>query len=200
MRYKDMKQLVGILSREWNLGHKDSGAPKSLCAWLYLFEILKATDETSIYYQDGKLKGIAAYGDYSGRQHRTSKKFYDLLIKFIYLSPQIKNKDALRDYNHAYDETISVVKDNFDSELSILILDRSLRGQGIGKKLLYDIWDKAKKNGLKHMLISTDDACSVFIYDATGCRCIKKSLICEAEQNDALDPPRQYSYIYEKYL
>lgn len=195
-----MKQATKLLRGEWDLGHKDSGAPNSLCAWLYLFGILECTDEMIVYRKDGRLMGFAGYGAYDGDSHRYRKRFYRFLQKLIYLSPSIKDKDALKEYNHAYDQIIESVKNDFDSELSILIIDKSLRGQGIGKKLLYDIWEKARQQGMKHMLISTDDSCSYYIYEATGCHLILRHPVCIGEYDESGCNPREYSYIYEKYL
>ena len=44
MKIKDMKQAVDLLVNEWNLGAKESGANKKLCAWIYLMELLKETE------------------------------------------------------------------------------------------------------------------------------------------------------------
>lgn len=41
MKYKDMKIIVKLLENEWESGEKESGAPKHLCAWIYLMEILE---------------------------------------------------------------------------------------------------------------------------------------------------------------
>ena len=40
MNYKEMKQAVKLLSKEWNLGKKEAEADNDICAWIYLFDIL----------------------------------------------------------------------------------------------------------------------------------------------------------------
>ena len=45
MNLNEMRQAVKLLASEWNLGKRESGVHGNLCAWIYLFEVLSATDE-----------------------------------------------------------------------------------------------------------------------------------------------------------
>ena len=53
-----MKQAVKLLGNEWNLGKKESGATNNICAWIYLMEILKETEQFVYYKENGKLGKI----------------------------------------------------------------------------------------------------------------------------------------------
>lgn len=57
MNIKDMRQEVILLENEWDLGEKESGASRYLCAWIYLMEILEET-ENFVYYRKWKTYGL----------------------------------------------------------------------------------------------------------------------------------------------
>lgn len=61
MKLKDMKQAVNLLENEWDLGEKESGDSRHLCAWIYLMEILEKTEQFVYYRENGKLLGFAGY-------------------------------------------------------------------------------------------------------------------------------------------
>ena len=79
MKIKDMKQAVLLLSKEWNLGKKESGATNNICAWIYLMEILEETEQFVYYKENGKLLGFAGYSNKSSQKHILKKKFYTFI-------------------------------------------------------------------------------------------------------------------------
>lgn len=61
MKIRDMKQAVKLLSYEWNLGKKKSGATNNICAWIYLMGVLEETEQFVYYRENGKFLGFAGY-------------------------------------------------------------------------------------------------------------------------------------------
>ena len=49
MKYKDMKQAVKLLDKEWNLVKIQAETTSDICAWIYLMGILEETEQF-IYY------------------------------------------------------------------------------------------------------------------------------------------------------
>ena len=44
MKYRDMKQAVKLLDKEWNLGKIEAETISDICAWIYLMQILEETE------------------------------------------------------------------------------------------------------------------------------------------------------------
>ena len=200
MRYKDMKQAVNLLGREWNLGKKESGAIGDICAWIYLMEVLEETEQFVYYRENGKLLGFAGYSKINSKKHRLRKKFYIFVKNRLYKSKKIKNLKALHEYENNYDYMPQDMKSKFDGEVSMLIIDSSLRGKGIGKKLLSDVFELAKKDNIKNLSIYTDDSCSYYIYEALGCKRIYETTVENKEPGKLGCVSKEQAYIYRKEL
>ncbi len=189
-----------MLVEEWNLGTTESGAPHELCAFIYLLEQIEETEKFVYYRENGKLLGYAGYSKNGSRKHLFRKKLAKFIREQLYKSKKIKDKDALIKYDETYDYVPEKLRNYFDGELSILILDKKTRGKGIGKKLLTDIFTLAKKDGLKKLQILTDDSCSYYIYEATGCKRIYETTIESKAYGENGKTYKEDVYIYEKVL
>lgn len=200
MLLKDIKAQVRMLMEEWNLGTLESGAPHELCAFIYLLEIIEETEKFVYYRENGKLLGFAGYSKNGSRKHLFRKKLAKFIREQLYKSKKIKDKDALLNYDETYDYVPEELKNYFDGELSILILDKKARSKGIGKKLLTDIFTLAKKDDLKNLQILTDDSCSYYIYEATGCKRVFDTTIKSKEYGEDGKMHEERAYIYEKVL
>ena len=200
MRYKDMKQAVNLLGREWNLGKKESGAIGDICAWIYLMEVLEETERFVYYRENGKLLGFAGYSKINSKKHRLRKKFYIFVKNRLYKSKKIKNLEALHEYENNYDYMPQDMKSKFDGEVSMLIIDKSLRGKGIGKKMLSDIFELAKNDNMKNLQILTDESCSYYIYESLGCKRIYETIVENKEYGKLGNITTEKAYIYEKIL
>lgn len=200
MKIKDMKQAVGLLEKEWNLGHKESGAPKHLCAWIYLFEILSETEQFVYYRENGKLLGFAGYSNDKSKKHILRKKFYSFIKKQLYKSKEIKYIKALHEYEDNYYYVPDELKNHFDGEVSMLIIDEKIRGKGIGKKLLLELFELAKKDKMKKLQILTDDSCSYYIYESLGCQKVYETVVENKEYGKLGNVTQEAAYIYEKIL
>ena len=177
MKIKDMKQAVCLLEKEWDLGEKESGASRHLCAWIYLMEILEETEQFVYYRENGKLLGFAGYSNDKSKKHILRKKFYSFIKKQLYKSKEIKDIKALHEYENNYDYVPEELKNHFDGEVSMLIIDEKIRGKGIGKKLLLELFELAKKDKMKNLQILTDDSCSYYIYESLGCKKVYETVV-----------------------
>lgn len=200
MKIKDMKQAVLLLSKEWNLGKKESGATNNICAWIYLMEILEETEQFVYYKENGKLLGFAGYSNKSSKKHILKKKFYTFIKNRLYKSKSIKDIDALHDYENNYDYMPEGLKEKYDGEISMIILDSSLRGKGIGKKMLSNVFELAKKDNIKNLYIYTDDSCNYYIYESLGCNRVYETIVKNKEYGRLGNVLTEYAYIYEKNL
>lgn len=93
-----------------------------------------------------------------------------------------------------YDYTPKKLENYFDGEISILIVNSEYRGQGIGKKLLLEIFEYAKKDNIKKLQILTDESCNYIFYEKFGCTKIYEKVITNGEMKI------EKAYIYEKVL
>lgn len=200
MTIKDMKQAVKLLENEWDLGEKESGASRHLCAWIYLMEILEESEQLVYYRENGKLLGFAGYSKNNSKRHLFKKRFYTFIKKQLYKSKEIKDINALKEYENNYYYVPDELKDYFDGEVSMLIIDKSLRGKGIGKKMLSEIFELAKKDNMKNLQILTDESCSYYIYELLGCKRIYETIVKNKEYGKLENITTEKAYIYEKVL
>lgn len=200
MKYRDMKQAVKLLDKEWNLGKREAETISDICAWIYLMQILEETEQFIYYRKNGELLGFAGYSKINSKRHRFKKKFYTFVKNRLYKSKKIKNLDALHEYEKNYDYMPEDMKKRFDGEISIIIIDSCLRGKGIGKKLLSDIFDLAKKDNIKNLSIYTDDSCDYYIYESLDCKRIYETTVENKEPRKLGSVSKEQAYIYSKKL
>lgn len=200
MRYKDMKYAVKLLESEWNLGKKESGASGNICAWIYLMGILEETEQFVYYRKNGKLIGFTGYSKSNSKRHILKKKLYSFIKRQLYKSKKIKDLNALKNYEHNYNYLPGDMKNYFDGEVSILILDKSYRGKGIGKELLLQVFDLAKKDGMKNIQILTDESCNWQFYEKLGCKKVYETIVENKEYGKLDNITTEQAFIYEKKL
>ena len=200
MKINDMIRAVKLLENEWDLGTLESGASRRLCAWIYLLEILEETEQFVYYRENGKLLGFAGYSKWNSKKHILKKKFYTFIKKQLYKSKEIKDVNALIEYEKNYYYVPDNMRDYFDGELSMLILDKSYRGRGIGKKILLDVFDLAKEDNMKNLQILTDESCSYGIYESVGCKKVYQTIIENKEYGKIGKVNKEIAFIFEKKL
>ena len=198
MKLNDMKRAVELLENEWDLGEVESGASRRLCAWIYLLEILEESEQFVYYKENNKLLGFAGYSKWNSKKHILKKKFYAFVKKLLYKSKEIKDVNALKEYEKNYDYVPDNMRDYFDGELSMLILDKSYRGRGIGKKLLLDVFELAKKDNMKNLQILTDESCSYQVYESVGCKKVYQTVVENKEYGKLGKVNKELAFIYEK--
>lgn len=119
-------------------------------------------------------------------------------------SKQIKNPAALREYYNSYNNFIPPeIRNNYDCELSILIVAKDAQHGGIGTALFNKICADLKSLGYKKFRIDTDDYKSPaypngtrphLFYEKMGATQVYKT------PNNSGECPNETLYTYEKTL
>ena len=200
MYYSEMKQAVKLLANEWNLGKKECGATSNICAWIYLFIILEESEKIITYKDGRKLVGFSGYSKNNSKKHLLKKKFYTIVKNKLYKSKDIKDLNALKKYENNYNYLPKELENYFDGEVSILLVDKNYRGKGIGKKLLFKVFEYAKKDDMKNLQILTDEACNFKFYEACGCEKVYETIIKNKEYGKLGNISSEKAFIYEKKL
>lgn len=201
MNIREMKQAVILLDNEWNLGKKEAGTNSNICAWIYLLiEVLEESEKIITYKENGKLIGLCGYSKNSSKKHLLKKKIYEIIRKKLLKSNKIKDLNKLKQYYKNNSYLPKELENYFDGEVSILIVDKNYRGKGIGKKLLLEVFELAKKDNMKNLQISTDEACNYKFYEINGCKKIYETIVENQEKDKLGNIPNQKAFIYEKIL
>lgn len=200
MNYNEMKQAVKLLSKEWNLGKKEAKANNDICAWIYLLDILQESEKIIKYKEGNKLIGFCGYSKESSNKHKVSKEFYKIVKNRLYKSKSIKNLEALKEYENNYNYVPKELKNYFDGEVSILIVDKDYRGKKIGEKLLIEVFELAKKDNMKNLQIMTDESCNYKFYENLGCKKVYETIVENKEIGQIGNGYTEKAFIYEKKL
>ncbi len=200
MKYNEMKQAVNLLANEWDLGKKEAGAEGNICAWIYLMDLLEESEQIVTYKSGNKLIGFCGYSKQSSHKKIIKKKIYKIIGNILKKSKKIKNKDAINKYCNNYNYVPEELKNYFDGEVSILIVDKNYRGKNIGKKLLFEIFEMAKKDNMKNLQILTDESCNYKFYEKCGCKKIYETIIENKEYGILGQITSEKAFIYEKTL
>lgn len=200
MYYSEMKQAVKLLENEWNLGKKECGATGNICAWIYLFAILEESERIVTYKDGRKLVGFVGYSKNNSKKHLLKKRFYTIIKNKLYKNKNIKDLNALKQYENNYDYLPKELENYFDGEISILLVDKSYRGKGIGKKLLLEAFNLAKKDNMKNLQILTDESCNFRFYENCGCGKVYETIVKNQEYDKLGSISSERAFIYEKKL
>lgn len=200
MKIKDIKQAVSLLENEWDLGKKESGASRHLCARIYLMQILEETEQFVYYRENGKLLGFAGYSKECSKKHLLKKKIYTFIKKQLYKSKEIKYLEALKEYEDNYYYVPDNLKNYFDGEVSILILDKNFRGKDICKKLLEQAFELAKKDNIENLQILTDKSCNWQVYEKLGFQKVYETIAENKEYGKLGSVLTEKAQLYEKKL
>lgn len=200
MKYRDMKQAVDMFVDEWDLGKSLSLAKGNVCGWIYLLGILKESEKIICLKDKSKLIGFCGYSKFNSKKSKIKKKFYGYLKNKLINSSKIKDKEKLDIYYKNYDYMPLELENHFDGDVSILFVDKKYRGKGFGKKLLLDILDEAKEEGVKCIRIMSDESCECDFYESIGCEKVYECNVINYESFKIKDKKVQKGYIYEKKL
>ncbi len=200
MYYSDMKQAVKLLHSEWDLGKRECGAKDDICAWIYLFDVLEESEKIIIYRDGKKLVGFCGYSKNNSKKYLIKKKIYHFIKTKLYKSKKIKDLESLKKYEANYNYLPKELEDYFDGEVSILIVDKNYRGKHIGKKLLLEVFELAKKDNMKNLQILTDESCNYKFYESCGCRKLYETVVKNYEYGRLGNISNEKAFIYEKRL
>lgn len=200
MKHSYKKQVVDMLANEWDLGKTKSGAKGKTAGWIYLYEILEESEELVFEIDNGKVIGICGYAKRNSKKHIFRKKFYHILKFLLMHSPMIKNKEEMYKYHKNYNYIPENMEGYFDGEISILIINNDYRGKGIGKKMILEIFEKAKNSGMKNIQILTDESSNYKFYEHLGCKKVYETTIHNGEPSGEKGEFKSQGYVYEKKL
>ena len=181
MKFKDMKQAVNLLQNEWNLGKKESEASGNICAWIYLMEILEESEKIVTFKEGNRLVGFCGYIKINSNRYKIRKKIYHLIKQILYKSKKIKDANALRQYHDNYEYYPKELENYFDGEIAILIVDKKDRGKNIGKNLLLQTFELAKKDNINRLQILADESCDYKFYENCGCHIVYETTVKNQE-------------------
>ena len=187
--------VVDMFLDEWDLGRSLSQTSGRTCGWVYLFEILSQSDEIIAHYDNGRVCGIAGYGNFRKPRKKFRKSLYRLRRNLL-IKMKIRNKDGLKKYYETYNYFPKELENYFDGDLSILIVDKQHRSKGIGKLLFDEICNRAAKSGIRKLRIDTDDSCNKHFYEANGCKLVYETK-CQYGYGER---QTENGYIFEKLL
>ena len=118
----------------------------------------------------------------------------------LFRNKDIKDRQALMDYRNNYEYIPESIWSQVDGELTILIVDKKHRGDHIGKKLICEIFALARQDGLKKMVIQTDESCNYGFYESCGCKKIHEVMIENREYGVLGETSTEQAFIYVKDL
>ena len=200
MKLRDAKHIVDMFSKEWDLGKKSSGGKKNVCAWIYFCDIMAESEKIIIKRKDKQVIGVCGYAKWNSKKHLLRKKLYSVVKKILINSNLIENKKAMYEYLNDYNYTPKQLENYFDGEISIIIVDKKHRNTGIGKKLILEIFEIAKKDNMKNIQILTDESCNYKFYENVGCVKVYEKTIPNREPSKCGNSESEVGFIYEKKL
>lgn len=200
MKLRDAKQIVNMFSQEWDLGKKSSGGKKNVCAWIYLCDIMSESEKIIIKRKDKQVIGVCGYAKWNSKKNLLRKRFYSVIKKILINSNLIENKQAMYEYLNDYNYTPKELENYFDGEISIIIVDKKYRNTGIGKELILEMFEYAKKDNMKNIQILTDESCNYKFYENVGCIKVYEKTIPNREPSKCGNSESEVGFIYEKKL
>ena len=163
-------------------------------------DLLEESEQIVTYKSGNKLIGFCGYSKQSSHKKIVKKKIYKIIGNILKKSKKIKNKNAINKYYNNYNYVPEELENYFDGEVSILIVDKNYRGKNIGKKLLFEIFEMAKKDNMKNLQILTDESCNYKFYEKCGCKKIYETIIENKEYGILGQITSEKAFIYEKTL
>jgi len=198
MKIKETKRIVNMLDQEWDLGKRKAKAYKKTCAWIYWFDILSEAEKIIVKKDNGSVVGVCGYTKYKSYKYQFRKKFYKQLKNILMHSFLVKDKKALEKYYQNYNYLVDEIKKRAGGEITILIVDKDYRKQKYGYELITETFKLAKKDGLRKILILSDESCNYSFYEQLNCKKIFKQEITDFERGKP--QTTEQAFIYEKNL
>jgi N-acetylglutamate synthase-like GNAT family acetyltransferase len=155
-KLKDAAQIIEMLHNQWNLARIQSNAHGNICARIYFCEILSTSDEIWVCADGKEILGAVGFGGFEKIGYK--RKYYARKMRRLMKSKLIENKSAIFEYYDIYNNFAPVeLWNEFDCELSIIIVKKDCQKHGVGTALFDKICIQAKTAGMKKLRIDTDD-------------------------------------------
>ena len=168
---QDYSNLEKIISETWNYEQfcKEKTARKM--AKLYLAGCLAEQDFTCVALKDGRAAGVIMGKDLRKR-HKTKLKYRLRFLSALFsMALSADGRKTLKMYggiDRIDRDLLNGTNQAFDGELCFFVLDRGLRGSGIGKELFNRFMRYAGENNMESFFLYTDSTCSFGFYEHRG--------------------------------
>ena len=170
---RDYKEIEALLEQT---GYFETFTPnekvRKLVLEIYLRSCLEEQTYTKVVETQGKVIGILC-----GRSDADYKRsvwtpytcgLLGRLLKLHLTKEGSATIKAYRDFSKIYKELIQGREEDFDGELTLLLVDENYRGTGIGKQLTQRFLNHMKKAGGQSIYVYTDTGCNYGFYDRLG--------------------------------
>ena len=158
------------------------------------------SEKIIIKRKDKQVIGVCGYAKWNSKKYLLRKKLYSAVKKILINSNLIENKKAMYEYLNDYNYTPQQLENYFDGEISIIIVDKKHRNTGLGKELILEIFEIAKKDNMKNIQILTDESCNYKFYENVGCVKVYEKTIPNREPSKCGNSESEVGFIYEKKL
>lgn len=199
LKPSDERQLIKFLYKQWQLpGSIPELSPEKLLARSYAYDLLRQQSRTYIAETDGRIAGIImgrVYGasgaagqasalhvsttSHHGSAAALKVSFRRALIQALMAVSQ-KGRDCrilLASLDQADHQLIHSYEGDFDGELVFFMVDRHLRGIGIGTSLLELLHQYMRRQGVRRICVLTDTGCDYDYYDRHEFSRLKKQRV-----------------------
>ncbi len=201
---EDHPQIKQILCDIWHFDrYMKSDRSLALLLDMLLHSYYYASNYTQAAVKDGKILGFV-FGNSNKRPARRNSFLHLLGVTLdrlrLTLSPEGREGLAVQiRISRLGGQLMEHREGQFDGELVLFATAQQVRGQGIGKKLLFAFNDYLRDSGAKFIYLMSDSFCNYGFYEHLGYRRIatKRGLV-GVEENEA-SPSEFYLYAYEVY-
>lgn len=198
LKPSDERQLIKFLYKQWQLpGSAPELAPEKLLARSYAYGLLGQQSRTYVAEADGKIAGIIM-----GRAWKTTAaalKFTArraLLQALMGVTEKGRGCRVLLESLELADRQLThSCEGSFDGELVFFMVDRHLRGIGIGTSLLQLFHQYMRRQGARRIYVLTDTGCDYDFYDRHEFSRLKKQRIRLSSQRLEFTC-YMYQYVY----
>lgn len=148
----------------------------------YLQSCVLSSSFSKVAEKDNKIIGIIL-GKAENDKNRLAK-FHNILSsifnKFKLLISNKENRKIVKEFikvHKAYDEIIHGKKENFQGAIELFIVAKESRGLGIGKTLIYHLFNYMKCMDVKSLYLYTDSKCNYGFYDSQNFKLLNEKEI-----------------------
>lgn len=168
----DIDVLSGFIHSTWEMDcyGERIAMPASVA---YLSSCIRRSDYIRVLEEDGLVVGCIMVGE-----SKPFPRISSIVDRFMFTRElgDLPGFDGFMEDMEIIDGTDAILYDGcdigFDSEIVLLLVSESHRGEGFGRILMGCAMDHLRSRSLHSTLVFTDDDCGYGFYDAIGGRCL----------------------------
>lgn len=172
----DINSLSNIICHTWGFDSSFSPHLAYLMGRLYLADSLCKSNFSKVAVVNGNIAGFIAVRAENLKKGTFGQKLFMLKCLF----PTLFNIEAWQafkifsDIDKLNNKMYQSAEYDFDGEVTLFVMDESLRGLGIGKKLYKEAMEFFKKQNVKNYFVFTDTTCNYGFYEHEGAKRLKE--------------------------